>query len=38
MNSLSILKVTISNFGDYDLIINEPIPLRNNTVVRDESG
>lgn len=31
MNSISILKVTLTNFGNYDLISCYPIALRNNT-------
>lgn len=32
MNSLSILRVTLSNFGDYNLVALYPIPIKNNTV------
>ena len=32
MNSISVLKVTISNFGNYDLEACFPIPLKNGTV------
>lgn len=28
MNSLNILRVTIKNFGDYDLVASYPIPIR----------
>lgn len=34
MNSLSVLKVTLTKFGDYDLIAYFPIALKNGTVVR----
>lgn len=30
MNSLFILQITLSNFGDYDLVTYYPIPLKNN--------
>lgn len=37
MDSLSILQVTLKDFGDYDLVAYFPIPLKNDTA-RDSSG
>lgn len=34
MSSLSVLKVTLTKFGDYDLIAYFPIALKNGTVIR----
>lgn len=36
MNSLSVLKVTLSHFGDYDLVACFPIALRNGTQTSEQ--
>ena len=35
LNSLNILRVTLNNFGDYDLVANFPIAMRSGTIIQN---